>query len=195
MSTADLIKETALNLFAYKGYEGTSIGNIAKEVGIKKASIYSHISSKEELYISIFEEVLEWDENYFTGLLEKNNKLCVKDKFELIFKYYCKIYQEEPYRTKMIFLNRAMIFPTDFLKEKKQNIFKDNEITFTPIISSLIQEGFESKAIKDYSITEILSFFYCTVDGLFVESCYYSTEDFNRKAESIWKLFWQTIKA
>lgn len=195
MSTAYEIKSAALKLFAYKGYEGTSIENIATEVGIKKASIYSHIKSKEELYISLLEDVLEWDKKYFNGLLENNTNIDVKEKLHLIFKNYCRIYQEESDRIKMVFLNRTMIFPPEFLKKRVQLIFKDNEVVFNPILNGVIQEGLVNGVIRDISDYDILSFFYCTVDGLFVESCYYSKDEYNRRASSIWSLFWQAIKA
>lgn len=195
MSTANLIKETALKLFANNGYAATSIGHLAAEVGIRKASIYSHINSKEELYMSLLEDVLEWDRKYFKSLIDDNKKLNIKEKFELLFKHYCLIYQDEPYRTKMKFLNRTMLFPPDILKEKQQNIFKEKEMMFTPILANLVKEGFKTGVISGSSLNEIISFFYCTIDGLFVESCYYSRDDFDRRAESIWLLFWKAIKA
>ena len=43
------IVETALELFAYDGYSGTSISRIAHKAGIAKGLIYSYFSGKEEL--------------------------------------------------------------------------------------------------------------------------------------------------
>ena len=43
------IKSVAQNLFREKGFAGTSMRDLAKEVGVEAASLYSHIESKEDL--------------------------------------------------------------------------------------------------------------------------------------------------
>ena len=50
MSTrrSELTREAA-RLFAEKGYHGTSIGDLAKALGVQKASFYAHIESKQDL--------------------------------------------------------------------------------------------------------------------------------------------------
>ncbi len=57
--TANRIKAVALSHFARYGYEGTSLANIAQEVGIKKPSIYAHFKGKEELYFICLESALQ----------------------------------------------------------------------------------------------------------------------------------------
>ena len=42
MSTKEKILETALTLFAENGYNGTSVEQIAQNVGIKAPSLYKH---------------------------------------------------------------------------------------------------------------------------------------------------------
>jgi AcrR family transcriptional regulator len=49
MSTKDRLSVEAARLFAERGYHGTSIGDLAEALGIRKASVYSHISGKEDL--------------------------------------------------------------------------------------------------------------------------------------------------
>jgi len=46
------IIETALQLFATKGFHETSIQDIAESVGIAKGSVYNHFKSKEDLLVS-----------------------------------------------------------------------------------------------------------------------------------------------
>ena len=49
----DEIVVTAKHLFATEGYEATSIQNLADSVGLLKGSLYYHITSKQELLVSI----------------------------------------------------------------------------------------------------------------------------------------------
>ncbi|MEL7671322.1 TetR/AcrR family transcriptional regulator [Methanobacterium sp.] len=54
-TTKERIFESAINLFAQKGFDATSMREIAEAVGIKKASLYSHYKSKNEIMDNIFE--------------------------------------------------------------------------------------------------------------------------------------------
>lgn len=53
MTTRDRLTEEAARQFAEHGYHGTSIGNLARALGIQKASVYSHIGGKEDLLTTI----------------------------------------------------------------------------------------------------------------------------------------------
>ncbi|PLX11997.1 MAG: hypothetical protein C0598_06935 [Marinilabiliales bacterium] len=48
-----LIKETAMELFAQKGFSGTSMSLIAKQAGISKGLIYNYFTNKEDLIKTI----------------------------------------------------------------------------------------------------------------------------------------------
>ena len=53
-TTRQRIFEASLDLFAQKGFDAVSMREIAEAVGIKKASLYSHFASKDELIEQIF---------------------------------------------------------------------------------------------------------------------------------------------
>lgn len=54
-STKEKIFDAAIDLFAEKGYDATSMREIAEAVGIKKASLYSHYKSKDDILEKIVE--------------------------------------------------------------------------------------------------------------------------------------------
>ena len=55
MSTKDRILDAALTLFAENGYNGTSVEQIAKAVGIKAPSLYKHYKGKEDILNSLID--------------------------------------------------------------------------------------------------------------------------------------------
>lgn len=55
-SRRDELLEAAARRFATRGYEGTSIRDIARDVGMLPGSIYYHFKSKEELLVAVHEK-------------------------------------------------------------------------------------------------------------------------------------------
>ncbi|WP_433546327.1 TetR/AcrR family transcriptional regulator [Streptomyces sp. CA-294286] len=61
------IQDVALELFAEQGYEKTSLREIAEELEVTKAALYYHFKTKEDILVSLFEdltrpldELIEW---------------------------------------------------------------------------------------------------------------------------------------
>ena len=63
-NTRDEILKAALDLFSVNGYEATSIAQIADAVGIRKASLYSHFISKQEILDNVVAAVLTGYDNH-----------------------------------------------------------------------------------------------------------------------------------
>lgn len=54
ISTKEKIFNVAIELFASKGFKGTSVREIAKVLGLTEGAIYRHFSSKDEILENIF---------------------------------------------------------------------------------------------------------------------------------------------
>jgi AcrR family transcriptional regulator len=59
MGTKDNVFNAALELFAMKGYSVATMDEIAAKVGIKKASLYNHYSSKESLLTEVYKRLID----------------------------------------------------------------------------------------------------------------------------------------
>ena len=49
----------AIDLFNRQGYDGTSMGDLARELGLTKSAIYHHVPSKEHLLSAALDEALD----------------------------------------------------------------------------------------------------------------------------------------
>lgn len=75
-TTRDKIMSSMYKLLAIHGYEKTALSMIADELGIKKASIYYHFKSKEDILLAVFDEM-------FSIQREKYEKIEItKENFE-----------------------------------------------------------------------------------------------------------------
>ena len=59
MDTKNLILTTALDLFSENGFEGVSVRDIAKQVGVRESALYKHFKSKQEILDKIAEKMSE----------------------------------------------------------------------------------------------------------------------------------------
>ena len=59
--TREKILETALTLFSREGYAGTSMADIAGELGITKGALYRHYAGKRDIFESILRRMEERD--------------------------------------------------------------------------------------------------------------------------------------
>lgn len=58
-NTRRRIQDVALELFAEQGYEKTSLREIAERLEVTKAALYYHFKTKEEILVSIFEDLTQ----------------------------------------------------------------------------------------------------------------------------------------
>ncbi|KOU60940.1 TetR family transcriptional regulator [Streptomyces sp. WM4235] len=56
-NTRQRIQDVAVELFAEQGYEKTSLREIAERLDVTKAALYYHFKTKEDIIISLFEDV------------------------------------------------------------------------------------------------------------------------------------------
>ena len=107
----ETVFNSAQELFALGGYEGTSISDIAARAGIAKSTVLHHFPSKRRLY----QRVMRHSIDQFTGILEHSTEggdieTQVAEKFSHLLRWMIA----EPVHAKLlnrIFLDRPQAAP------------------------------------------------------------------------------------
>ncbi|MES9682559.1 hypothetical protein CN514_18150 [Bacillus sp. AFS001701] len=186
--TKDKIIAAALSLFSKNGYEGTSLSDIAKVVGIQKPSIYNHFKSKEEIFLTIYENILWLHVKKVEELIKEIHSLSAKEQLyqilNLTFQYYIEFEEQST------FLNRAVFFSPESLKEELHKQFMESEEAMSTVLRSVINIGIDNGEIRNGNVEDFVMSFYCLIDGIFIELSYYGAEKMKPRISNIWRNFW-----
>lgn len=77
------ILEAAIRLFSKKGYEQTSIEELAREAGIGKGTVYSYFQTKKDIVRAFCEDEIEYTRNELTA--NSNPDTPLKEQLMIIF--------------------------------------------------------------------------------------------------------------
>ena len=103
----------AFDLAAQKGLGNVSMSQIAEKAGIRKASVYNHFSSKEELIEEMYIYLRSRAKNGLSGAIDPQSLIQKKSAREILLisvKNYAKMNEDENMRRfyKLIYSQRAI---------------------------------------------------------------------------------------
>lgn len=99
-TTREVILDEAVVCFARSGYEGTSLNDIAAEVGIRRPSLLHHFASKETLYGEVFERLLsDWFEKLAAAVDSTRQGW---DKVELVLQAGFEYFADNPNYVRLV---------------------------------------------------------------------------------------------
>lgn len=156
MDTKSKILEVSLELFAKKGFDGVSVREIAKEVGVRESALYKHYKNKEDILDKIVEEMIssirkgyelqQVPETLTVGVAEGYRNISEEQLCEMSWNIF-KMFTEEPklsnFRRLLMreqFHNKA--FATYYNRFFIEGVIESQAKTFLQLIDS----GFFRKA-------------------------------------------------
>lgn len=74
-ASADNICAVAIAHFSEHGYDASSLTDIAQRAGMRKASLYSHFASKDDLYLEAFSDAIEDERTFMQGCFDDESLL------------------------------------------------------------------------------------------------------------------------
>ena len=140
------IIETALDLFAKKGYEGTSIRDIAESASVNLAMVNYYFGSKEKL----FENILQYKSSVTRGVLDEllhNASLSSIEKIEAIIDSYVERLYTHRYFHRLIY-QELLINQRDELQDSIVNNLFPNSL----IIKNIIETGIKKNEFKKVDV-------------------------------------------
>lgn len=150
VNTRQEILDTALSLFSTQGYEATSVSQIAEAVGIRKASLYSHFSSKQDILDELMQSVLlQYDKHSIFANADWDDPEFTKDKQDITYdrmvqiivgQMHYIIHDPTVYRARKMLTIEQFQNPQISLLQAKQN-YTDVMRYFTGLIRFLIRLG------------------------------------------------------
>ena len=144
------IVETALELFANKGFAGISISNIAQKAGISKGLLYNYFENKESL---VREIILEGFRQMLKDLdFDFRQKLTKKRFIELIHKNFDMLKQNTNY----LKLYTTVITQPAVMALVKEEVFKAAEPFIISVTAYYQKKGVQNPLAYSYLIWAIL---------------------------------------
>lgn len=182
--TRQTILEKALELFTDKGYEGSSMEDIAKAVGIRKASLYAHFNGKESIFSAIFEDILK-EYVCFIGELTAaragETALDTLGRMFVAFILYCHN------NLKMYFWDRYFYYPPAFISDTMQRRTLETQDVFLQRISQCMEQGMQNGQLRPQPVTGAALAYYYLMIGLSMSVKLYGRDALISDAQSAWE--------
>jgi AcrR family transcriptional regulator len=129
----ETIIRVATDLFGRNSYPGTSMRDIASEVGILAGSLYAHIDGKETLLLEIIEqgieEFLEVVKNAFDAEGTADQKL------RAMILAHVRVVAKQPQRTQIVFHQWR------YLNEANQRLVRDRRGAYESLYTAVLEMG------------------------------------------------------
>lgn len=191
-STKEKIKEIALSLFAKKGYEGTTMNEIAKGVGIKKASLYAHFKGKEELFFAVYEDLAQEYVKLMDRIMNNSKEMEIEDKLYYIFEQYILYYIRNP--EVQAFWNQIMLFtPTD-VYDKFYTHVQNYNVVVQQNMEEIFQEGMHQGLIRNNDPKKMTMSYWAIREGLLNGMMIIPELRKEEYIKGFWEDYWLGIK-
>jgi len=134
------ILSAAQRVFSRKGYETTTMEDIASEAGFGKASLYFYFKGKEEVFLSLIRAGLEGQRNLLKEVM--NSQLSNVEKLKAIISKYFEYVKENRDFIRIVHSESQKLYATA-LEKVHSSIIKEHKNTMEGI-ASIIREGIKS---------------------------------------------------
>ena len=135
--TREDILEAAAQVFRLKGFHGASMANIAEAVNLQKASLYHHVSSKQEILFELLDRALELLLERISPIAEQT--IPADERLRLMIRAYLQILAENTD------LSAVLLFEHRSLEGKQHARHVPNRDKFEALWRTVLADGVRTK--------------------------------------------------
>ena len=193
MSTKDKILTVSKSHFAQNGYEATTMAMIAEAVGIRKPSLYSHYSSKADIFKDVLALEFEMYLLFCKEILSNKNQSAVEKLSTLFISH---LPGDEKMEMDNEFYYRFIKYPPMEIENYTLNHYRDMDEKLFEMFDAVVKEGKEEGAIDgSLSSRQIYDVYFIMIDGIDTMKGLYSFEAAKKSSENVWQVFYRGIKS
>ncbi|ELK45612.1 TetR/AcrR family transcriptional regulator [Halobacillus sp. ACCC02827] len=187
--TKKRILDNALVTFADKGYEQTSLKDIAVKSNIKAPSIYAYFSSKDHL----FEEVVELTmAKYVAFISEQYQELSSYDMEKKLYHLLIDLNKYFYNNSIGLFVRRFFIIPPEPFKELINSKYLEMEHAIKHLLHTIFKEEDGNDTFVDFEV--ILTSYLCILDGTLIYLMNFPYDVYRKRLDDSWGTFWNGIQ-
>jgi AcrR family transcriptional regulator len=191
------IKISALKLFSKKGFDGTTVKDIANESDLKPSSIYSHFASKEEIFMVIWNECIENSLKSVECIKKRiqNNEEQVLDE-QILYEYYFRIIEHFiKNKEEYLFLKQATFFTRNQNISDKMNIVElFSAEVYMEYFSEIINQLKLKNLIKDDDCKDFFFSYIGLIIAYLEEVLIYDINLNKEHISKFWNIFWKGVQ-
>ncbi len=181
----------AVEVCAERGYAATRVDDIAAGAGLSKGALYHHFKGKQDLFLQLFEFMMEEMERETLQALE--NMDSAADAFRLLNEAYAEMVEVHP---NMI---RGLLdfYMSNYRDDEVREIFIGFYDRLTRAINVMIQRGMDQGEFDDSLDAKELTWTWFTAgDGLLFLHFYFHQEDLGvQRMKTLIEIFLRGIQS
>ena len=155
----NIILESARKLFIEKGYEKTSMSDIAKAAQFSRRTMYGYFASKIEILVEVFLLVFVSLDEDLCLAIQKEGKVLLK--IEEYGKAYYHYFRDNPaYYNMMSLVDRAVHEEREKLSNSVKENLKNVDLKAESIFLELVEEGVKTGELREDLIVRLAKDFF-----------------------------------
>jgi AcrR family transcriptional regulator len=141
----DLILESAAQVFCKKGYNGATMSDIAKAVGLQKPTLYHHFGSKQEILAELLDRAMTIVTENMAQVMQQD--FPPDEKIKIAMRTYLQVLCEQPDLSSVLLLEYRSL-EKDLYKRHIHNRDK-----FEKMWRDLVKQGVDSGQLRSESVS------------------------------------------